>query len=265
MSTSLRHYACGRTSHNLAQMFRGSASERRQFPSGVFLFNAGPDRRVLFDTGYATGAWNTGLRGAAYRRLLPPVVTDADDIAVQLEADGVDPATITHVVLSHLHPDHIGGVRRFRDARFILTAGQQQTLAAPRLREGLLPGLLPEWFPGADTMILAPNDFTTLSVGSAVLRVFDLFGDGSYRIVDLPGHAAGHVGALVEGCVLIAADAAWGADLIADIPQMRTVPRAVQHDYTAYVRTGEVLAAVADAGIRVVCSHDPVTSIELLA
>ena len=79
MSARLRHYACGSTTHDPAALFRGGDRGIRTFPSGVFLFDDGSGRRVLFDTGYATGEWRTGWKGSVYRRLLPPIVTEDDD------------------------------------------------------------------------------------------------------------------------------------------------------------------------------------------
>lgn len=265
MTARLRHYVCGRTSHDLAGMFRGAEGGVREFPAGVFLFDAPGDRRVLFDTGYAVGAWNTGWHGVVYRRLLPPRIEPADDVALRLERDGVDPASVTHVVLSHLHPDHIGGVQRFPDATFVLTAGHLRTLASPPLTAGVLTGLLPAWFPDARRRVLDDADFAPVEIAGVVLRAADLLGDGSYLVVDLPGHADGHVGALVDRRVLLAGDAAWGADLLGAADDLRAVPRAVQHDARAYGATARRLQALADAGIRIVCSHDPVEQTELLS
>ncbi len=260
----LRHYACGSTTHDLGAMFRGEPHAVREFPSGVFLHEGADGRRVLFDTGYATGEWRTGWRGAAYRQLLPPRVVDADDVAARLRADGVDPASVTHVVLSHLHPDHVGGVRRFPDATFVLTEGMVRTLEHPRLRSGVLPGLLPEWFPSASRRTLAPSSFRDTDVRGVVVRAVDLFDDGTYLVVDLPGHADGHIGALVDGSVLLAGDAAWGADLLDAAERMRPLPRVVQHDAAGYVRTAALLTRLDAAGIRIVCSHDPRAETELL-
>lgn len=260
----LRHYTCGSTTHDLGAMFRGEPRAVREFPSGVFLHDGGDDHVVLFDTGYATGDWRTGWRGAAYRRLLPPRVDDADDIAVQLRADGVDPASVTHVVLSHLHPDHVGGVRRFPGATFVLTDGMLRTLRHPGLRSGVLPGLLPDWFAGASRTVLGAEAFRETEVRGVRMAAADLFGDGTYLVVDLPGHADGHVGALVDGTVLLAGDAAWGGDLLGAAARMRGLPRAVQHDADAYVRTAALLASLDAAGVRVVCSHDAPGARELL-
>lgn len=264
MTGRLRHFTCGRTSHDLGAMFQGAPRGVRQFPSGVFLYDAADGRRVLFDTGYATGEWRAGWRGAVYRRLLPPVVEDRDDVAAQLRADDVDPSSVTHVVLSHLHPDHVGGVRRFPEATFVLTEGMLRTLGAPSLRSGVLTGLLPDWFGTARRAVLPHTAFRTIDVRDVPLRAVDLLGDGSYLVVDLPGHADGHVGALVEGRVLLAGDAAWGSDLLDEAARMRRLPKAVQHDAVQYERTAATLRALADAGIRIVCSHDPLGDRELL-
>ncbi|WP_223628760.1 MBL fold metallo-hydrolase [Microbacterium sp. EST19A] len=265
MSARLRHYVCGSTAHDLSAMFRGGAHETREFPAGVFLFDRGDGIRVLFDTGYATGEWRIGWRGTVYRRLLPPKVVPEDDVARQLAADGIDPASVTHVVLSHLHPDHIGGVSRFPGATFVLTAGQQRSLAAPRLRAGIFTGLLPSWWDEASKIVLAADAFRDVDVSGVSLRAADLLGDGSYLVVELPGHAEGHIGALVDGRVLLAGDAAWGSDLLGATAELRTLPRAVQHDPAAYLRTAALLQDLADAGIRISFSHDPLGPKELLA
>src|SRR5690606_37349561 len=189
MSASLRHYACGSTHHGMHRIFRGATRETRVFPSGVFLYQDDAGHRVLFDTGYETGPWETGWKGAIYRRLLPVDAPKESGIGRQLEVDGIATSSITHVVLSHLHPDHIGGVRLFPEARFVLTEGQRETLTAPRLREALLPGLLPGWFPLDDARILARGHFVETLVRGVPRRAADLFGDGRYLLIDLPGHA----------------------------------------------------------------------------
>ncbi|WP_435745067.1 MBL fold metallo-hydrolase [Microbacterium sp. PMB16] len=265
MSGRLRHYVCGSTSHDLAAMFRGGAHEVRQFPSGVFLYDGAGGQRVLFDTGYAAGEWNTGWRGAVYRCLLPPKIASTDDIARQLREDGVDPVSVTHVVLSHLHPDHVGGVAHFPGATFVLTSGLQRSLHAPRLRAGILTGLFPPWFGDAATLVLDEEAFLATEVAGVPIRAADLLGDGSYLILDLPGHADGHVGAVIEGRVLIAGDAGWGRDLLGAADDLRALPRAVQHDYAEYTRTAVRLQEIAAAGVHIVCSHDPLVEKELLS
>lgn len=233
----------------MAQLLRGAERERRVFPSGVFLWEDG-ERRVLFDTGYAPEPWKTGLGGWVYRRLLPPRVPRGSTIA-----ERIDPTTVTHVVLSHLHPDHIGGVSTFPDATLVLHAGLQRTLVASRLKDGVLRGLLPDRFP-SDRRVVTPV-FDSVDERVPGLATFDLFGDGAYVIVDLPGHAQGHTGALVEGVVLLAGDAAWGRDLLGREELIRRVPRAIAHDSDAQAALASTLLDVERRGVRLVFSHDP--------
>lgn len=243
---SLLAFACGETSHGLHRILHGAPRDRRVFPAGAFLYTAG-DRRVLFDTGYAPEPWRAGIAGWAYRRMLPPLISVGDPIGEQL-----DPADVTDVVISHLHPDHIGGLRFFPGARFVLSGGTQRTLDASHLRDGVLRRLLPPWFETAEVRIV--DDF---AAGPWGLRTVDLFGDGAYLIVDLPGHSRGHIGALIEERVLIAGDAAWGRDLLGQEHRIRLLPRAVAHDHLAQRRTAAMLLEVERAGVRLLFSHDP--------
>jgi len=229
----------------MSQLLRGARRQRRIFPAGAFLYRSGT-RRVLFDTGYAPEPWSAGVGAWAYRKMLPPRVSRGDTIAEQL-----DPATITHVVLSHLHPDHIGGVRFFPNAAFVLSDGARRTLERSLLRDGLLRGLLPAWFPAA-TMLPAP----VFASGPHGLRTADLFGDGSYLLVDLPGHARGHLGALVEQKVLLAGDAAWGRDLLGVEHRIRRLPKLVSHDMARQRETARKLLAAEHDGLRLLFSHD---------
>lgn len=250
MLGDLRAYTCGHTQHNLAQLVRGHPRQRRIFPSTVFCYTAG-ERRVLFDTGYAPQPWPTGLTGRLYQRLLPPELPPAEDISAQL-----DPASVTHVVLSHLHPDHIGGLRHFAHATLVLHRGLLNTLAEPRLREGLLSGLLPDWFREATSdpaRCLVVAEFTPGPFG---LDTYDVFGDGSYQLVDLPGHTRGHLGALVESRALLAGDAAWGRDLLPMVERMRAVPRWITHDDAALRATSRHLLEAERGGVRLLFSHD---------
>lgn len=255
---TLTYYACGYTWHQLSQLMQGQPRERRIFPAGVFLYRHPSGAHVLFDTGYAPATWRAGLSGFLYHLLLPAKIRADQSIAAQLLADGIDPGTITHVVLSHLHPDHIGGVRYFPGATFVLSKGMRQTLADPVLKEGFLKRLLPSWFAQAKSL-------TVDDAGTDFAQGHDLFGDDSYRIISLPGHARGHLGALVEGRVLLAGDASWGRDLMDQADTVRKLPRAINDNWDQYTQTIADLRHLESTGVRLCFSHDPYDHKELLS
>jgi len=230
---TLRYFACGTTSHELAILFRRQPRERRAFPSGVYLYDDGASRRVLFDTGYAAPS-------------------------AQLAAAGIDPASVTDVIVSHLHPDHIGGLRDFPGARVVVTEEAVSLVKEHRVLDGVLTRLLPVPFPPARARLLARNEFRNVEVGTPPVRVdaVDLLGDGSVLIIDLPGHQLGQVGAIIDNRVVLAADSAWGHDLADAEARLRTIPRRLNHDMDAYARTTALLAALAASGLTVVYSHD---------
>lgn len=261
----LHYFACGKTHHRPSAMFRGASREIREFPAGVFLYQHHSGRSVLFDTGYAPQTLepsvaqgvrtlaDAGFKGRAYAMLLPPVVADSETIDQKLSEAGIDSKTITDVVLSHLHPDHIGGVQFFPQARFVISEPMAKSLTNSQLREGVFTELLPEWF-GSNLLILDESALSSTRCGS--LEGYDLFGDGLFVIVSLPGHARGHQGVLVEGRFLLAGDAAWGRDFIGQMGPMKPVPRLIQHDVEHYVATARQLVALEGEGITVLLSHD---------
>jgi glyoxylase-like metal-dependent hydrolase (beta-lactamase superfamily II) len=79
---------------------------------------------VLLDTGLAPEAADdpVGTYGEVGEKVR---MTPAQRLDRQLAAAGVDPGEITHVVLSHVHFDHTGGLRHVRHARFLLGAGDR--------------------------------------------------------------------------------------------------------------------------------------------
>jgi glyoxylase-like metal-dependent hydrolase (beta-lactamase superfamily II) len=193
-------------------VMRGGRLSPVTLPATVAAMRHATEGWVLFDTGYAQHVLDEAKRWpeALYPWVIPfSVPVSAAD---QLRARGIDPADVRHVLISHLHPDHIGGLKDFPNA--VLHCPQRAwdvnapATGAARMRLAFMPGLLPadfhdrvQWIGGLTGQGAGPFPATG-----------DLFGDGSIRLVALPGHAAGQVGAFVEvggRRVLLAADAAW--------------------------------------------------------
>jgi glyoxylase-like metal-dependent hydrolase (beta-lactamase superfamily II) len=124
-------------------------------------------------------------------------MTEDDHCVAQLERAGIDAHSIVHIVQTHLHMDHTGALGHFPNATVIV---HERELDAARNARPFENGYVREDFGrnGIDWQpIAAPHD---------------LFGDGAIRLIETPGHSAGHVSILLSleqtGSVLLTADAA---------------------------------------------------------
>ncbi|MEX2016682.1 MAG: MBL fold metallo-hydrolase, partial [Candidatus Hydrogenedentales bacterium] len=170
---------------------------------------------IVFDTGYSPRFYE-GTRQFPFKIMAyttPTTVTDDDTAVAHVRGLGRDPADVRWLVLSHFDPDHYGGLKDFPNARIVCShrawaaVAGKTGLAAMKVR--LLPGHLPEDM-AARVLLLPDPDGPPIGVFPASL---DIFGDSSIRLVELPGHATGQMGAFLtrsDGTeMFLAADSCW--------------------------------------------------------
>jgi glyoxylase-like metal-dependent hydrolase (beta-lactamase superfamily II) len=255
----------GHGRHLEALVVRGGRLRPVRLPALAGVLRHPTEGVVLFDTGYAPRVRRAASAGASrlYPWLVPFSTDDATSLRAVLARRRIAEEEVRTVVVSHFHPDHVGGLRDFPRARIVATAEAWRHVEGARgghaLRLGYLPALLPDDF---RDRLHAVEGFAGAAFGPFD-ATHDLFGDGRLRLVPLPGHAAGQVGLLAEvsaGCrVFFVADACWVSAGYQRPALPSAITRLVTHDAPALRRTLERIHAAwrADPGLLVVPSHCP--------
>jgi glyoxylase-like metal-dependent hydrolase (beta-lactamase superfamily II) len=242
----------------------GKSWWRTRFHAVFLAFRHPTEGWILVDTGYggrfaeATRRWPFKLYGW---------VTPVADIGgpdTQLLEAGIDPARIRHVVISHFHADHIGGLHLFSEAHLHFHEDALRTLAGlgpwGQLRSAFLPSLVPSDILRRGDGIRRTKFDLDPSLG---LMTHDLFGDGKVRLVFLPGHAPGQVGVILkhdETELFYAADAFWDKRQIAEGLDITLPARTLQWDAAAYHATIVALRRLWREGHhRILACHCPAT------
>lgn len=220
---------------------------------------------MLIDTGYGPGldrpdpgrSWLL----AAYCAALRPTTLGPRPLADGLARMGVRPEDIRTVLLTHLHPDHVGGLAEVPQARLLCPAA---ALAAMRGRgavrnamEAVFPELLP---PDFDHRVRVFDDAPRIPAPGGLGTGWDVAGDGSVLVVDLPGHAPGHVGLCfpqLDPPLVYSTDAQWLIRAIVEDRAPGPPASMTAHDRAAARATGQVLRGFVAAGGDLVLCHDP--------
>lgn len=216
-------FEAGHCRHPEIAVRRDGSLTACEFPSLAAALHHREHGWLLFDTGYAGHFLDatTPFPERLYRWTTPVHGACEQALAGQLSGQGIDAAHIGHIVLSHLHGDHVAGVADFPQAQVYCAAAAWQHLRrcnrVQATANGYLPALLADAAPRLRHFHQLPLAATVPAELAGFAHPHDLFGDGAVLLVDLPGHAAGHSGLWFDdgsGPVLLIADAAWSSDAL---------------------------------------------------
>jgi N-acyl homoserine lactone hydrolase len=178
-------------------------------PVQCFLVEHPSAGAALIDTGFHASVAvsprsNLGLTGTLLYRDVDMRPEQA--ASAQLRERGIEPASVRTVIMTHLHPDHASAIVDYPDATFLVSSAEWEAAADAGQRDGYVKR---QFDHGFDYRLV---DFGSdaASSFSGFARSYDVFGDGSVRVVFTPGHTKGHMSVVLRtatGEVLMAGDA----------------------------------------------------------
>jgi N-acyl homoserine lactone hydrolase len=187
---------CGHASFSDVGVFADDGSlagQARELVDPCFLIRH-PDGDLIWDTGFpdAVADMPDGLTIGIGAR-----VTRAAKLSDQLALLELTPADIEFVSFSHGHGDHVGNGNMFTAATWIVDPDERTAMFSADARDET----------GFATYNQLENAETRLMEGDAN---FDVFGDGSVTLIQMPGHTPGHtilrVNLANAGTVLLTGD-----------------------------------------------------------
>ena len=207
--------------------------ERRlRFPIPAYLIETEAER-ILIDTGLDPAAI------ANPKAHYGPGAIEAFELEQEESiADQVELASLSKVVLTHLHFDHAGGLSLIPDSVPVVVQRA-------------------EWEAGQDPAAIERNFFLPRDYADAPANLVlvdgdhDLLGDGSIELLSTPGHTTGHQSVRI-GSLIIGADVAHYAGTLDD----RRFP-VFADDHDEQRRSAERLRELREAGATVQPGHDP--------
>ncbi|KAL4734914.1 beta-lactamase-like protein [Aspergillus similis] len=167
-------------------------------PTLSFLLEHSSGRKLVFDLGIRKDYQNYAPKIAEYIPTTGYKIEVEKNVVDTLEEQGVAVEDVEGVIWSHWHWDHIGDPSTFPPSTDLIVG--------PGFKDAMLPG-----YPANPDSPILESDYTgrtlreitfnpqTLRIGQ--FRAVDYFDDGSFYLLDSPGHAIGHLCGLARTTV----------------------------------------------------------------
>ncbi|GAA5185235.1 N-acyl homoserine lactonase QqlR [Rugosimonospora acidiphila] len=220
--------------------------------NGLVLFDLGQDRRSVTDAGYFPG----GAAGHIYRRLAKFDIPSDATLTARLRQQGYDIADVRVAIVSHLHQDHIGGLRELPKTAQVLVSAAEFAEVDKRL--AVFAGLMREHIhvPDVRWSAVTPRRAEDPAI-APFTRAHDVMGDGSLLLLPTPGHTPGSMSLLLRGeglpTMMFVGDLTYDVRLLAADRIPGVGDATGLHDTTRQVNR----LAARYPGMPILAAHDP--------
>jgi len=244
---------------------KGEAWKKVRFPILSVLIERKGDL-ILFDTGLGERI-NEEMKPLRYRHnwLFNKLVMkidfnpEVDPVVKQVEALGYDPMSVKHVILSHLHWDHAGGMLDFAHAEFIVSKKEWDAATAVKSHKH---AYIREQFGRQGELNIRQISTIPGKGFLTFLDSYDVFEDGSVMLVDLPGHTDGLTGLILTmpsgRRFLFGGDSFYFPENLEKLAPKSRLMKTLVHEKDEADRTIAALYKLAamEPSIEMICSHD---------
>ena len=163
-------------------------------PTFAFYIKHPSGKEIMFDLGGRKDWWNWAPATLNHFKANIPGCEVQKSINEILHEGAVDPKSISSIIWSHWHWDHTGDPSLFPESA--------ELVVGPGFKEAFLPG-----YPANEKAVMLESDFagrnlrevdfsSSRQIGG--MEYYDFFGDGSFYLLNTPGHAVGHISALAR-------------------------------------------------------------------
>jgi glyoxylase-like metal-dependent hydrolase (beta-lactamase superfamily II) len=153
-----------------------------EHPKGLILVDTGWHRDMSPEGVYDKAAQIKSLGSRILYNVNQGQIPLGEAVDEQLATMGIKPADLDYVLLTHLDCDHANGLRAVKDAKHIIVAQEELDCA----RKNGFVRYKKKWWEGCELQTIEWN-----GTEGPAQKSFDLFDDGSIKMINIPGHCDG--------------------------------------------------------------------------